>query len=101
MVAGYHNHGLEWRPVEGQRPMDIIASRTAKDVVLQFDVGTCVEEGADPIAWIKANPGRIKSLHCKDWASGGKGYAVLFGEGDAPWKRIIDAVENGGGGSYT
>ena len=100
MVAGYHNHGLEWRPVEGQRPMDIIASRTAKDVVLQFDVGTCVEEGADPIAWIKANPGRIKSLHCKDWASGGKGYAVLFGEGDAPWKRIIDAVENGGGVEY-
>ena len=95
-----HNHGLEWQPVEGQRPMDIIAARTAKDVVLQFDVGTGVEEGADPIAWIKANPGRIKSLHCKDWASGGKGYAVLFGEGDAPWKRIIDAVENGGGVEY-
>ena len=28
-----------------------------KDVVLQFDVGTCVEAGADPVAWIKANPG--------------------------------------------
>ena len=81
---GIHNHQLEWKPVEGQRPMDIIASRTPKDVVLQFDVGTCVEAGADPIAWIKANPGRIKSMHCKDWAAGGKGYAVLFGEGDAP-----------------
>ena len=100
MVAGYHNHGLEWRPVEGQRPMDIIASRTVKDVVLQFDVGTCVEERADPIAWIKANPGRIKSLHCKDWAAGGKGYAVLFGEGDAPWKQIIEAAESGGGVEY-
>ena len=80
--------------------MDIIASRTAKDVVLQFDVGTCVAEGADPIAWIKANPGRIKSLHCKDWAAGGKGYAVLFGEGDAPWKQIIEAAESGGGVEY-
>jgi sugar phosphate isomerase/epimerase len=100
MVAGFHNHALEWMLVDGQRPMDIIASRTAKDVVLQFDVGTAVEAGADPIAWINANPGRIKSLHCKDWASGGKGYAVLFGEGDAPWKRIIDAVENGGGVEY-
>jgi sugar phosphate isomerase/epimerase len=85
MAAGYHNHGLEWHAVEGQRPMDVIAARTSKDVVLQFDVGTCVEAGADPVAWIKANPGRIKSLHCKDWAAGGKGYAVLFGEGDAPW----------------
>ena len=100
MVAGYHNHGLEWRPVEGQRPMDILASRTAKDVVLQFDVGTCVEEGADPVAWIKANPGRIKSLHCKDWGAGGKGYAVLFGEGDAPWKSILDAAESVGGVEY-
>lgn len=100
MAAGFHNHAVEWRPVDGQRPMDILAARTAKDVVLQFDVGTAVEAGADPIAWIKANPGRIKSLHCKDWAAGGKGYAVLFGEGDAPWKAIVDASESVGGVEY-
>ena len=100
MVAGFHNHAIEWKPVEGQRPMDILASRTAKDVVLQFDVGTAVEAGADPIAWIKANPGRIKSVHCKDWAAGGKGYAVLFGEGDAPWKQILEASESVGGVEY-
>jgi sugar phosphate isomerase/epimerase len=38
--------------------------------VLQFDVGTCIEAGADPVAWINANPGRIKSVHCKDWGAG-------------------------------
>ena len=92
MATGYHNHQVEWRPVDGQRPMDILAAGTPKDVVLQFDVGTCVEVGADPIAWINANPGRIKSVHCKDWAPG-KGYAVAFGEGDAPWKKIFEAVE--------
>ena len=81
--------------------MDIIATRTPKDVVLQFDVGTCVEAGADPMAWIKANPGRIKSLHCKDWASAAKGYAVLFGEGDAPWKRIFEAAESRAAASST
>jgi len=100
MSTGYHNHQTEWKPVEGKRPMDVLAAGTPKDVVLQFDVGTCVEERADPIAWIKANPGRIKSLHCKDWAAGGKGYAVLFGEGDAPWKQIIEAAESGGGVEY-
>ena len=67
--------------------------------MLQFDVGTCVEVGADPIAWINANPGRIKSVHCKDWAAG-RGYAVAFGEGDAPWKKIFDAVEETGGVEY-
>jgi sugar phosphate isomerase/epimerase len=99
MATGYHNHQIEWRPVDGQRPMDVIAAGTPKDVVLQFDVGTCVEVGADPIAWIKANPGRIKSVHCKDWAKD-KAYAVAFGEGEAPWKQIFDVVEQTGGVEY-
>jgi sugar phosphate isomerase/epimerase len=101
MGTGYHNHQVEWRPLEGQRPMDVLAANTSKDVVLQFDVGTCVEVGADPIAWINANPGRIKSVHCKDWGAGQeRGYNVAFGEGDAPWLKIFDAVEKTGGIEY-
>jgi sugar phosphate isomerase/epimerase len=65
--------------------------------VLQLDIGTCVEAGADPVAWINANPGRIKSLHCKEWARGGKGYAALFGEGDVPWANVFAAAEKTGG----
>jgi sugar phosphate isomerase/epimerase len=99
LATGYHNHQVEWRPLEGQRPMDVIAAGTPKEVVLQFDVGTCVEVGADPIAWINAHPGRIKSVHCKDWSKE-KAYAVAFGEGDAPWKQIFDAVEKNGGVEY-
>ena len=50
-------------------------------------------------SWITANPGRIKSVHCKDWAPG-RAYNVAFGEGTAPWKRIFDAVETTGGVEY-
>ncbi len=99
MATGFHNHAVEWRPVDGQRPMDILAANTPKDVVLQFDVGTCLEAGADPLAWIKANPGRIKSAHCKDW-SPERGYNVAFGEGVAPWKALLDALEATGGIEY-
>jgi sugar phosphate isomerase/epimerase len=99
MATGYHNHQVEWRPVDGKRPMDVLAASTPKDVVLQFDVGTCLEVGADPIAWINANPGRIKSVHCKDWAAA-RGYNAAFGEGDAPWKKIFDAAEATGGVEY-
>lgn len=95
MATGFHNHAVEWKAVDGQRPMDVIAANTPKDVVLQFDVGTCLQAGADPIAWIKANPGRIKSAHCKDW-SPDRGYNVAFGEGSAPWPAILDALEKGG-----
>lgn len=101
MRAGFHNHKLEFVPLEGKRPMDILAANTPKDVTLQLDVGTCVEAGADPVAWIKANPSRITSVHCKDWAAGeGKGYSVLFGEGDSPWKKIFEAAESTGGVEY-
>src|SRR5215471_7394662 len=99
MATGYHNHQVEWRPVDGQRPMDVLAGGTPKDVVLQFDVGTCLEVGADPIAWINSHPGRIKSVHCKDWSPAAQ-YNVAFGEGDAPWKAIFDAVEKTGGVEY-
>ena len=99
MAAGYHNHQAEWKPVDGQRPLDVIAANTPKDVALQLDVGTCVEVGADPVAWINKNPGRIKSMHCKEWSASRK-YAVPFGEGDAPWKQIFAAAESTGGIEY-
>ena len=101
MAAGFHNHQLEWQPVEGKRPMDVLAANTPKEVALQLDCGTCVEAGADPVAWVKANPGRIKSMHLKDWGAGeGRGYAVAFGEGDVPWQALLDAAESTGGVEY-
>ena len=86
MTAGFHNHALEFRPLpDGTKPMDILATNTPRDMVLQLDVGTCMEAKADPVAWIQAHPGRIRSIHCKDWSPDeGKGYQVLFGEGVSP-----------------
>lgn len=99
MHAGYHNHDLEWKQVDGVLPLRLIADNTAKSVMMQFDVGTCVATGNDPVAWIKSNPGRIKSVHLKDW-SPDNGYKVLFGEGSAPWKNIFAAAESVGGVEY-
>lgn len=99
--AGYHNHQTEFRELEGKRPIEIIAANTSKNVMLQFDVGTCVEVGYNPVEWIQKNPGRINSLHCKDWSSDpAVGYKALFGEGKAPWKEIFQAAEKVGGVEY-
>jgi len=105
MRAGFHNHKSEFVPIEGKHPMEVLAAGTPTDVTLQLDVGTCVEAGVDPVAWINANPGRIRSLHLKDWSAGtgaapDKGYQVLFGEGDAPFKNIFEAAERRGGVEY-
>jgi sugar phosphate isomerase/epimerase len=101
LKAGYHNHQTEFTAIEGHRPMEILAKNTKPSVMLQLDVGTCLEAGADPVAWIRANPGRIHSLHLKDWSSDAtKGYTVLFGEGSADWKNILAAAESVGGVEY-
>ena len=102
LSAGYHNHQAEWAKLEnGQRIIEVIAANTPREFVLQLDVGTCEEAGADPVAWVKANPGRIKIMHLKDWAPGSraeeKGYRVLFGEGITPWKELLAAAESVGG----
>ena len=99
MHAGYHNHDLEWKLVDGQKPVELLAANTDKSIMLQLDVGTCLETGNDPVAWIDKNPGRIRSLHLKDW-SPQKSYRVLFGEGIAPWKKIFAAAESTGGAEY-
>jgi sugar phosphate isomerase/epimerase len=98
LKVGYHNHQPEFTPLDGTRPIEILAAKTKASVMLQLDVGTCIAAGCDPVAWIRANSGRIRSIHCKDWAPGaGKGYEVLFGEGVSDWKAIFNAAENGGG----
>jgi sugar phosphate isomerase/epimerase len=101
LKTGYHNHELEFAPVDGHRPIETLAKKTRPSVMLQLDVGTCVKAGSDPVAWIRSNPGRIHSLHCKDWSPDpAKGFAVLFGEGAAGWKNIFAAAEAVGGVEY-
>jgi sugar phosphate isomerase/epimerase len=101
LKPGYHNHQAEFTGAVGQRPMDILAKNTKPTVMLQLDVGTCLEAGSDPVAWIRANPGRIRSIHCKEWSPDpAKGYKVLFGEGVADWKGIFQAAESVGGIEY-
>jgi len=101
MRSGFHNHQLEFTEKAGFRPISFLAANTPKDVTLQFDVGTCMEMGYDPVIWILSNPGRIRSLHLKDWGKGPeRGYKVLFDEGDTPWNAILDAAIAKGGAEY-
>ena len=101
LKTGYHNHQPEFKTEDGVRPIEVLAKNTKPSVMLQLDVGTCLNSGGDPAAWIRSNPGRIRSIHLKDWSSDpAKGYEVLFGEGDAKWKEIFAAAESVGGVEY-
>jgi len=63
MRAGYHNHGMEWKPslTGGKRPIDLLTAHTPRDLGFQLDTATCLAAGADPVAFVRANPGRVRS----------------------------------------
>ncbi|MBY0504316.1 MAG: sugar phosphate isomerase/epimerase [Bryobacteraceae bacterium] len=96
MRTGFHNHELEFQPLEGQLPIEVLAANTGKDFILQLDVGTCVAVGQDPVAYIQRHKGRVRSIHAKDWGKE-KGFRVLLGEGSSPWKELLKAAETVGG----
>jgi len=98
--AGFHNYPVEFRPVNGTRPIDILTANTPKDFGFQLDTVGPLQAGADLVAFVKANPGRITSYHLKDWSPGEGGGRVLLGEGKGPWKALFDAAESVGGVEY-
>ncbi len=94
MRVGYHNHQAEFRPLEGKLPFDTFFGNTPKDVVMQVDVGTALEAGADLKSVFEKYPGRTASLHVKEYSkSNPKAYV---GEGDANWKEIFGILEEQG-----
>jgi len=98
MVCTFHNHGVEFIPVKGVKPIDILAQ--AKDVAFHIDVNVCRSAGADPVAFIKQYPGRINSLLLSDGPRDASRHAPLLGHGTTPWKDVFAAAENEGGVKY-
>jgi sugar phosphate isomerase/epimerase len=98
LQPGFHNHETEFTPIDNVRPIEVLAKNTPKEVLLQLDVGTCIRANQDPVAWIEGNPGRIRSIHAKEYSKDpAKGYRVVFGDGDCPWKQVFTAAEKVGG----
>lgn len=84
MTLGFHNHAIEFVPVEGVRPMDILAAN--KDITsFHLNIGLCLQGGGDPVAFLDQCPGRTQALLIQDY------------KGQARWKEIFAAAEGKGG----
>lgn len=97
--AGYHNDDHEWIPIDGKKPIDVVAGATEKSVILELDTGNCLNSGGNPVAFIKEHPGRVRAMHVKDWSPARK-LTVLLGQGVARWKQIFTAAQAVGGIEY-
>ena len=63
----WHNHDKEFALVEGRTAFDRLVDATDPAFVnVQLDTYWALRGGADPLALMRAHPGRIRLLHLKD-----------------------------------
>ncbi|MGD2175239.1 MAG: sugar phosphate isomerase/epimerase [Candidatus Brocadiaceae bacterium] len=95
MKTGYHNHAIEFTPMDGEMPWDTLGSNTNDDVVLQIDLGNALHGGADPVPFIEKYPGRSGTVHLKEYSATND--KALIGEGDVRWDETFRLCESIGG----
>jgi sugar phosphate isomerase/epimerase len=95
MVTGYHNHFVEFQPLDGESPWDTFFGNTRTDIVMQIDIGNALHGGGDPLSCIERYPGRAVTVHLKEYSASNP--KALVGEGDIEWDRIFEMCESVGG----
>jgi sugar phosphate isomerase/epimerase len=90
---GYHNHDLEFMPIDGVRPYDVLMANTDPALVMfQIDVGNLTFGGADAIEYLKKYTKRYFSMHAKDYRPGKT--SVPVGQGSLDWKKIFEVAKD-------
>jgi sugar phosphate isomerase/epimerase len=68
ITFGYHNHWLEFQPVDGQVPYEELLSLCEPDkMTFEMDLGWVKVAGQDPVALMKKYPHRFSLFHVKDF----------------------------------
>ena len=99
MRIGYHNHWLEFQPIDGELPFHIVFGNTSSEVVVQIDLGHAYRAGlsnSDIVELVRRYSGRVLTVHVKDYSKA-KGYNVAVGEGELNWPEILGALKKYGG----
>jgi Xylose isomerase-like TIM barrel. len=95
MRTGYHNHHIEFVPMEGELPWDTLFSNTTDDVIMQFDTGNALYGGAQAAPFLRRYPDRARTVHLKEYSATSD--AALIGEGDVSWAEVFELCETIGG----
>jgi sugar phosphate isomerase/epimerase len=68
ITFGYHNHWVEFQPVEGKAPLEVLLAQCEPDkTTFEMDCGWVKVAGQDPVALMKDYPQRFSMLHVKDF----------------------------------
>jgi sugar phosphate isomerase/epimerase len=96
LSVGYHNHWFELESnIDGQHGLEVLASKTAPEVMLEVDTYWAFVGGADVPALIGKLGDRVQALHIKDGdGTRNNKNQVAVGNGSIPVWDYINATPN-------
>jgi sugar phosphate isomerase/epimerase len=99
MQIGFHNHDIEFTPIDGTLIYDKLTSvLDPKLVKMQYQVAVG-RLGFDAPAVFQKYSGRFISLHLQDWSPADK-RMVAIGQGVVDWKKLFSAAKQAGVKNY-
>ncbi len=93
--VGYHNHMWEFEPLPGGTfAMELLATNTPPEVVLQVDSGNLQEAGIDAIDFMETWNKRLGTVHLKPYVKDrdAEFSRYFIGEDDSDWSAILGAI---------
>jgi sugar phosphate isomerase/epimerase len=92
--TGYHNHSIEFQPLDGELPWDTFFGNTKPEVIMQFDVGNALHGSGkgEAATYLQRYPGRAATVHVKEYSATND--RALIGEGDVNWPEIFGLCES-------
>lgn len=97
---GYHNHNIEFMPIGGATPFDILVRDTDPLLVsLEIDVGWVAAAGLDPVSVIERLGSRVTALHVKDLRPSTRPNFAMgidpaeVGSGIIDWPRMLAVAD--------
>ncbi|RJS89688.1 sugar phosphate isomerase/epimerase [Candidatus Bathyarchaeota archaeon] len=98
MRVGYHNHAVEFTPIDGEIPWHIFFREAEPDIIMQLDTGNAMRGNLtadEVIDIIKKYPRRAVTVHLKEFSATNEN--ALLGEGDMKWEEFFKVCESVGG----
>ncbi|MFT5130740.1 MAG: sugar phosphate isomerase/epimerase [Rhodothermales bacterium] len=81
---GYHNHDVEFTPIDGALPFRTLFGELPPDVRAQIDVGWVAAMGHDPVETLHEFAPRIETVHIKEFSPQDETAVIGTGSVDFP-----------------
>jgi sugar phosphate isomerase/epimerase len=92
---GFHNHAVDFKPINGTVPYDVFIERTDPTVIRhQLDTGNVAMAGLDPLDYMKRFGSRYWSFHIKDVPRLGPTDDTELGKGVIDFRRLLGMIDN-------